>query len=384
MLQTTTDITQDNKDTNTFLERVEAPYKLRDTVSGAVIAIEPSRVFIDLSPFGTGIIYGREFLAVSDVLRKVKIGDQVSAQICNTNNQNGYIELSLKEARRALLWQEAERLMKSKEILDVIPEEANRGGLIIPWQNIKGFLPASQLTQAHYPKVADGDKSLILEELNRLVGKHLSVSIITVQPKEDKIIFSERGQDGTNDNAKADPEMDITEAYAVDDVVTGVVTGIVDFGMFIKLENNIEGLVHISEIQWGLVDNPYSLYKVGDEVSAKVILVKKNRLSLSIKALKENPWDSVKNKYNKGETVTGVIIKHDNYGALASVEEGVAGLIHVSNYDSLEELRGELALGSGYDFTITVFEPEKQKMSLVPVGKTRAASPHIEKEVEVS
>jgi small subunit ribosomal protein S1 len=149
------------------------------------------------------------------------------------------------------------------------------------------------------------------------------------------------------------------------------VTGIVDFGVFVKLEDGLEGLVHISEIDWALVENPRMLYRVGDKVKVKIIEIKEGKISLSIKALKENPWTAAENKYHKDDQVQAVVIKFNKHGALASIEEGVAGLVHISEFGSEEKLHAALELGKRYTFKITLFDPKEQKMTLsfVPASK---------------
>jgi len=151
------------------------PPGVGDLVEGPVIGIGKGEIFIELFPYGTGIIYGREYIAVRDVLRKVNIGDTIAAKIVELANEDGYIELSLKEAKQALVWSEAEKAMKEKKIIEVTVNEANKGGLIINWQGVIGFLPASQLKAEHYPRVMDGDKDRILDELKKLVGGKLRI-----------------------------------------------------------------------------------------------------------------------------------------------------------------------------------------------------------------
>src|SRR3989338_4014412 len=151
------------------------PPLVGDLVEGPVINIEKSAVYIDLPPFGTGIIYGREYLIARDIIKKINIGDVIAAKVTDTDNKDGYIELSLKEARQALIWSEAEAAINNKTTLELPIVEANKGGLIIQWQGISGFLPASQLKTEHYPRVADGDKDKILEELSKLIGQRISV-----------------------------------------------------------------------------------------------------------------------------------------------------------------------------------------------------------------
>jgi small subunit ribosomal protein S1 len=344
-----------------LLAESQMPHAEGDLVEGPVIAIEKSRVYVDLRPFGTGIIYGREFLSARDVLRKVNIGDNIAAKVIDTEGAEGYIELSLKEARQALVWGEAEEAIIKKSVFDLPIKEANKGGLILEWQGIQGFLPASQLKAEHYPRVTDGDKEKILEELKKLVGEKLSVSVITADAKEGKLIFSEK------DSQKKEKEK-IIDKYQIGDVIDGEVTGTVDFGIFVKLEEGLEGLVHISEIEWGLVEDPRALYSVGDQVKVKVIEIKDGKISLSIKALKENPWLAAEKKYKKGDSVTGVVIKYNKHGALASIEEGVAGLVHISEFKDEQSLRSALELGKTYPFKITIFEPKEQRMTLSFVG----------------
>ncbi len=335
-----------------------------DLVEGPVINIEKSAVYIDLAPFGTGIIFGREYLTARDIIKKINIGDVVAAKVVDTNNKEGYIELSLKEARQALIWSEAEAAINSKAILELPIVEANKGGLIIQWQGISGFLPASQLKTEHYPRVADGDKDKILEELKKLIGTKISVSIISAVPKEGKLIFSEKSPE------QKDKEH-IIGKYKVNDTVEGTVTGIVDFGVFVKLEDGLEGLVHISEIDWSLVEDPRSLFKVGQKIKVKVIEIKEGKVSLSIKALKENPWMEASKKYKKDMLVEGVVIKFNKHGALASIEEGIAGLVHVSEFGSEEKLRKNLELGKSYNFKITLFDVKEQKMALSFTGEKK-------------
>ncbi len=340
------------------------PPIIGDLVEGPVINIEKSAVYIDLAPIGTGIIYGREYLTARDIIKKINVGDIIAAKVVDTNNPEGYIELSLKEARQALIWSEAEVAIQNKSILELPVVEANKGGLIIQWQGISGFLPASQLKTEHYPRVADGDKDKILEELKKLVGTKISVSIISAIPKEGKLIFSEKSPE-LKDKEK------IIGKYKVNDEVQGTVTGIVDFGVFVKIEDGLEGLVHISEIDWSLVEDPRALFKVGQKVNVKIIEIKEGKVSLSIKALKENPWVEAGKKYKKDMVVQGVVIRFNKHGALASIEEGIAGLVHISEFGSEEKLRKSLELGKSYNFKITLFDVKEQKMALSFTGEKK-------------
>ncbi len=340
------------------------PPGVGDIVEGPVSVVEQKAIYIDLAPFGTGIIYGKEYIAVRDVIRKINVGDIVAAKVVDPSSKDGYIELSLKEAKQALTWSDAEKAIKEKKIFEVPIVDANKGGLIINWQGIKGFLPASQLKSENYPRVMDGDKDRIQDELKKLIGKKLEVIIISALPKEGKLIVSEKNF------GEKDKEKNVSK-YNVGDILDGEITGIVDFGVFVKVEEGLEGLVHISEIDWGLVEDPRTMFKVGDKIKVKIIEIKDGKVSLSIKALKENPWVEASKKYKKDDVVSAIIIKFNRHGALASIEEGVSGLVHVSEFGSEEKLRAKLELGKKYSFKINLFDPKEQKMALAFTGEKK-------------
>lgn len=337
----------------------QAPERPREKtlVTGTVIAKTREGVFVHIPPFGTGLIFGREYLNARDLIREVNPGDTVTAKVVTPEGEGGYIELSLKEAKQALIWAEAKKAIEERTMFELTVKNANKGGLMVEWQGMDGFIPASQLKPEHYPQVPDGDKEKIMTELKKLVGEKLSVYLINVDPKESKLIFSEKALDSKS-------RQEIIAKYNLGDTVKGEVTGVVDFGLFVKIEEGFEGLIHISEIDWSLVENLRELYKIGDQVEAKIIEIKDDKVSLSIKALKQNPWEGAANKYQKGETVKGVVIKHNRHGALVAIEEGVAGLVHISEFSSEDALRQKLELGRTYPFVINLFDPQNQRLTL--------------------
>lgn len=357
MTQTTTEApVKDTSLMGSLIEETPSRPDVGDIVEGTVIAIDNSRLYVDLGHI-TAIIYGREFINMRSIIRNINVGDSISASVVEEENEDGYVELSLQEARQAIVWGEAEEAIKEGKVFELPVKDANKGGLLLEWQGIVGFLPASQLKPENYPRVEDGDKEKILRQLKELVGQKLTVSILTADPKEGKLIFSEK------QTSEVDRK-EVVQKYEVGNVVEGEVTGIVDFGVFIKLEEGLEGLAHISELDWGLVEDPKNLFKIGQKIRAKIIEIKDGKVSLSIKALKENPWKEAGEKYHKGDKVEGVIIKFNKHGALASIEEGVAGLVHISDFESEEQLRETLELGKVYPFTITIFEPDERRMAL--------------------
>ena len=224
-------------------------------------------------------------------------------------------------------------------------------------------MPASQLTEEHYPKVISKDKNEIMNELKKLVGKKLQVIIDSVDIEKDTLILSEH-KNG-NVSRSATKEENAIE-YKVGDIKNGVVSGVVDFGVFVTLDNKIEGLVHISEMDWGLVDDPRRFYSIGKAVQVKIIELENDKYSFSFKELKENPWKSVSERRKAGDTVTGVVLKYGQHGAFASIEAGISGLIHISNFKDETDLRNNLEIGKTYEFTISNLEPNEQKLTLVP------------------
>jgi small subunit ribosomal protein S1 len=346
--------------------------KVEDVIEGAVLALEKSAVYVDLGMQGTGIIYGLEYLQARDVIKKLNIGDIVKAKVTEVENKLGYAELSLREAKQAIIWNEAEEVIKSKTTLNLLIKEANKGGLIVDWQGIQGFLPVSQLKGEHYPKVSDGDKDKITAELKKFVGQKFDMMILSANPKEGKLIFTEKsGGEGKSfspssySNSNSSSGTRAVDKYKAGDTIEGTVTGVVEFGVFVKLEDKLEGLVHISEISWSLIENPKAIYKPGEKVKAKIIDIKDGKISLSFKALTSNPWFDANMRYKRGQKVSGVVIKFNKHGALISVEEGVSGLMHISEFGSEENMKKMLSLGKICHCYINVFEPKDEKMTLV-------------------
>jgi small subunit ribosomal protein S1 len=230
-----------------------------DIVEGEVIDVDTASAYIDLPPHGTGIIYGREYIDARNIIRNLSIGDDISAKVVDPENDDGYIELSLREARQAIIWANAEEAKENEEVFSLVVRDANKGGLLLDWEGIRGFLPASQLKPEHYPRVEGGDKDRILQELNELVDETLNVAIITADSENKKLIFSEKSPEKSEEEA-------VIDSYEIGEVIEGTVTGVVDFGIFVKIEDGLEGLAHISELDWGLVDDPGDLFEVGKNV----------------------------------------------------------------------------------------------------------------------
>lgn len=339
--------------------------RVGDVIEGVILKHLGSAVFIDLG-FATGIIYGKEYHEGRDVLKQKKAGETIVTKIVELENENGYIELSVREAGREKFWKEAAALMNEKTPLTLKALEANRGGLVFEWNGTKGFLPLSQLAAAHYPRVEGGDKTRIYEELQKFIGEEFTLHIITIDPKEDKIIFSEKGSEPAEVKEKL-------AKYTLEGEYEGEVSGVVEFGVFVKLEEGLEGLVHISELDWSLVENPADLYKVGDKVRVKIIAIEGDKISLSIKALKDDPWKHV--KLEKGDIVQGIVTKLNKFGAFVKLADhgGLSGLSHISEFGSLEKMKDGVEVGKQYPFQVVVFQPDQHKLSLAFLGKDQTS-----------
>lgn len=347
--------------------------KIGDIINGVVLEKEGARVYLDLGIFGTGIIYGREYQNARDLLKGLKEGDSISAKVVDLENEEGIVELSVKEAGAEIAWKDIRELKESGDAIDLRITDSNKGGLVIEYKGIKGFLPASQLGAAHYPRVEGGDKDKISDELKKLVGQTLSVTVLDIDPKTNKLIFTEKG--GESEDIKK-----IIEKYHVGDAVEGEITGVVEFGIFIKIEDNLEGLSHISELDWGLVENPGQLFKIGDKVKAKIIAIEGDKISLSVKALKPDPWEINKEKYKKGDIVIGKILRLNKFGTLVLLDAGIYGLAHISEFGTEKKMRETVESGKSYVFQIVVFQPENRKLSLSFLGKEGEAPRNLKAE----
>lgn len=342
--------------------------KVNDLIEGTVIEKRGKIVFVEITSFGTGVIYGREFNNARDIIKVLKPGDKIVVKVTELENEMGYVSLSLKEAKQEIVWREAEEVKNNRTTLKLKITDANKGGLIMDWKGVQGFLPTSQLKSEHYPRIEDGDKDKILDELKKLIGTEMEVSVLSVNLKEGKLIFSEK-------STEIEEIKERVSKYKVGDIIDGEITGVVDFGIFLKIEKGLEGLVHISELDWGLVENPEDLFKVGEKVKAQIISVKDDKISLSIKALKINPWEEAEKKYNKGDIINGVVIRFNKHGALISIEEGIFGLVHISEFESEADMKQKIELGKSYPFQITFFEPKEQKLILGFLEKPEASQP---------
>jgi small subunit ribosomal protein S1 len=294
------------------------PLKTGDIIEATVISIKKHEIWMDLGVYGVGVVLRREISHG----QPLEIGQKIGVSVVEPEIEDGYSLLSLRKAAKDKGWEELQRIVDDQEVIEIKAYDANRGGLLIEMEGIRGFLPVSQLNADHYPRVSGADKDEILQKLNSLVGQTLKVRILDASRKDNKLIFSEK------EAAKDDMQARFAE-LKVGDVVEGTITGVIDFGAFVNVDG-IEGLIHISEISWERVEDPSKYVKTGDKVEAKIIAIDKERLSLSLKQMSEDPWLKDVEKIKKGQTVEGVITRITPFGAFVQLTPSVEALVHVS------------------------------------------------------
>ena len=325
-----------------------------EVITGTVLSVRKHEVLIDLGAQGVGLVPRREVGYGKQLVE----GDEVSASVIDTELENGYSLLSLRKAAKDRGWEEVAAKMAAEEIIEVVAYDANRGGLLIEYEGVRGFLPVSQLSAEHYPRVGSADKDEILQRLNGLINQPLKVRILDCDRKANKLIFSEKEaiRDGLAERFKK---------LAVGDSVKGVVTGVVDFGAFVNIEG-IEGLVHISEISWERVNNPSDYVKVGQNIEAKIISIDKERLSLSMKQLTQDPWLDEVEQFKKGDKVEGTITRITPFGAFVQISSAVEALVHISELGGGEGVDPEkvFTLNERKEFIVLDIDKDNRKISL--------------------
>ncbi len=289
-----------------------------DVVEGVVSSIRKHELWIDLGVQGVGVVMRRE-IGHGQVLEQ---GQSITVSVIDPELEEGYALLSMRRAAKDRGWDELQRMHEANEIVEISPYDANRGGLLVELEGIRGFLPVSQLAAGHYPRVSGADKDEILQKLNALAGKPLRVRILDVSRKDNKLIFSEK--EAVRDDMQAR-----FAKLKVGDEVEGVVTGVIDFGAFVNVDG-IEGLIHISEISWERVEDPRKYVKAGETVKAKIIAIDKDRLSLSLKQMQEDPWLEQVKAFKKGESVEGKVTRITPFGAFVQLSPAVEALVHIS------------------------------------------------------
>ena len=348
--------------------------KQGDMVEGTLLSVGKNEVYVDLEGYGVGVVRGRELYDDEATLSALKPGDKIFVSVVDEENKEGIVELSLRQAGQERVWQTLKEKLESKEVVRTKILEANKGGLMVEINNVMGFLPVSQLSLEHYPRVEDGDKNRILGVLQSYIGQLFDVQIITADSAEEKLIVSEK--------AVFEKEMENKlGALKIGMVVEGMITGVVDFGAFVKF-GELEGLVHISELAWQRIENPKDIVKVGQKVTAKVISIDKGRVSLSIKQLQEDPWLEAVKKYQIGQTISGKVSKVMPFGVFVELDKDIQGLCHIMelSHEAVKNPEDILKPGEEKEFKIISIEPAEHRLGLSLKAMTEAPKTEEKKE----
>lgn len=339
-----------------------------DEVTGAIVAITRNEVRIDLPGLNTGIIRGRELYKESKEYSDIKVGDMVGATVIELENENGEIELSFRFAGHQKVWSKLEELKNIGTVVKAKIMDANKGGLMARLDHVIGFLPVSQLIPEHYPRVQGGDKNKILERLKSYIGKNFDVKVLDVDIASEKLILSEKA-------AWEERQQSIISQYKVGNVIEGAVTAVTDFGVFVEFGENLEGLVHISEIAWQRIDDPRTIIKVGERIKAQIIKIENSKIFLSIKSLITDPWKEITKKYNVGDIVEGKVLKVNPFGLFVELDADIHGLAHISELSSKQvgDPHEIAQPGQVLKFMILSIEPKEHRLglSIKAIGKKK-------------
>jgi small subunit ribosomal protein S1 len=330
--------------------------KVGATIEGSVISASRNEVIVDIGGIVTGIIRG---FGIDESAVTLKRGDKITASVVEVENEDGDMELSMREASQRLAWDYLADMVKQGDIVDAEIVDANRGGLMVRVERVSGFLPVSQLAPQFYPRVEGGDKNKILEILSSYVGQKMPVKVIDADPEEEKLIVS--GKD-----AWAEQEKETLAQYKVGDKVTGRITGVVDFGAFMEFGTGLEGLIHISEIAWQRIENPRDYLQKDQEVEAQIIQVDGTKISLSLKRLADDPWQKAVEKYKVGDVVKGKVLKINSFGVFVELDDQIHGLAHVSELSSkkVADAKEVVKEGEECEFKIITIEPTEHRLGL--------------------
>lgn len=330
-----------------------------ELITGLVLSLSKTEVHLDIDGLTTGIVRGRELYDESGETADLKVGDQATATVLELENENGEMELSFRQAGHRKAWDRLFALQADGTVVDVQVIDANRGGLMVKLDRIEGFLPVSQLTTDHYPRVEGGDKQRILELLSRYIGSTFKVKVIDVNEREEKLIVSEKA-------AREEAHREQLAKYRVGDLVRGRISGVVDFGVFLEFEPGLEGLIHISELAWQRIEHLRDQYKIGQELEVKIIGVDGTKVSLSVKQLTEDPWKAAVEKYHVGQVVRGTVLRTNSFGAFVELDPDIQGLAHISElaHRRLKHPNEAVTEGQTYAFKILSIDPKEHRLGL--------------------
>jgi len=352
----------DNKDLALFEELFKASPEIKypkigDVITWSVEKVEKGNILVNVNNQFSGLVVKKEVgntIESSDLEK----GQVIDIMVLWDSIEKWLLILSLKRASQIKNLSNLAKYNETEEVISVKPTEANKWGLLVDIDGLKGFIPVSQLTPVHYPRVEGADPEKILAHLESLVGIDFKVRVINVDEAGKKIIFSEKA-------AIQEMRGKALEKLKEWDIVEWVVSGILSYGLFVTFDG-LEGLVHVSEIDWGHVTDPSKFAKVWMKVKVKVIGLDSDKISLSIKRLKENPWDVLSKKCKLNDVIEAPISRISQFGAFMDLDGGIQGLIHLSeiSHGVVKDIKDFVKVGENVQAKIINFEPKKKRIGL--------------------
>ncbi len=335
-------------------------------VKGVVLKKIENGVLVDCADGAfTGVILSKEVKELERSGYDLDPGREIELEIVNTNirHEDGHYIVSITKLLQYDIWKSIIKKFEADEIISVCPTEANLGWLLVDMHGIKWFIPLSQLAPIHYPRVEDGDQEIIFEKLLELIGKDIKVRIINIDEEEKRIVLSER-------EALKEEREAILADLEVGKIYDWVVSGLSSYGLFVTIGGTVEGLVHISEITYGHVNNIERLGKIGEHMQVKVIWLENGKISLSSKKLKEDPWTALPKQYKVGDIIDGEVIRFVPYGVFVRVFDDINGLVHLSELSqkSIQNPNEVVKLGQFVKTKIILLDPKNRKIGLSMKG----------------
>ena len=342
--------------------RIDFPRK-GEIREGVIASITPDQILVNVGTKSEGVITGRELESIpKDILESFDVDQPILVYILDPEDQNGNLVLSYTKAYEEQIWKKAEEAMASKEAIDSVISGYNKGGLIVDFGILRGFIPASQIALSRRMDVSGESPE---QRYGKMVGQPIRIRIIEVDRERRRLIFSERqASSETRESLKQKVIDGLTEG----EILTGRVASLADFGAFININGMADGLVHLSEISWDHIRKPSDVLQVGQEVQVKVISVdkEKNRIGLSIRQTQDDPWLGQVAKYQVGQLVEGVITRLTKFGAFAKLDDAFEGLIHISEISDkrIEHAKEVFKEGDKVTLRIIKIDPANHRIGL--------------------
>jgi small subunit ribosomal protein S1 len=340
-----------------------------DILTGTILAVDDYGVIVDVGLKRDGVVPRSDIEAMGDAFQ-YKVGQCVSVMVIRAEDHDGNLVVSLHQAAACKDWDAARKLMDSDQLFTGRVVAVNRGGLIVPFGELRGFVPSSHISDL--PRGDTDDERL--DTLRQFIGQELTLKVIEVNPRRRRLVLSQRLAFSEVQEAAKER---LLETLNVGDVVKGTVSSLRDFGAFVDI-GGADGLIHVSELAWSRIDSPGEVVQVGEQVEARVIQVDRNkkRIGLSLKQLQPNPWEEIEENLAVGQLVEGTVTRVVSFGAFVELDRGIEALLHVSEMGkpSSGEDGGDIAIGDRISARIITLDPQRHRMGLSIKDMTGGAS----------